>query len=234
MEQKEKRVYRICPCHSTDIEGIQTWLEDMAAKGLQLEKDSIFLGIWSFIQERPKRLQYRLEAVKSNGWASEEAPDAEVQETAEEMGWSYITKYRSFHIYCSADPNARPLNSDPAVQAITVRRLRREMILHFLFNCVYVFLMCYLRSMSLGQLFLNGAMLGAVYTLAVIGAFSWFVLDALVSVIYLQKACRRLKAGSPLDRRKPWSAWGCTVKTLPVIFCAVIILGLLSSLWYAT
>ena len=40
--------YRICPCFSYDVEGIQTWLEDMATQGLVLEADGTFLGIFTF------------------------------------------------------------------------------------------------------------------------------------------------------------------------------------------
>ena len=28
-----RHAYRTCPCFSFDVEGIQTWLEDMAAQG---------------------------------------------------------------------------------------------------------------------------------------------------------------------------------------------------------
>ena len=34
-----RKSHRICPCNAYDIEGIQSWLEDLAAEGLQLEKD---------------------------------------------------------------------------------------------------------------------------------------------------------------------------------------------------
>ena len=44
-DDKIRYAYRFCPCFRYDIEGIQTWLEDMAAQGLVLEADGIFLGI---------------------------------------------------------------------------------------------------------------------------------------------------------------------------------------------
>ena len=36
-DENIRYAYRICPCFSYDIEGIQTWLEDMASQGLVLE-----------------------------------------------------------------------------------------------------------------------------------------------------------------------------------------------------
>ena len=47
-EQKERLVYRTCPCFTNDIEGIQTWLEDLAKEGLFPQPDSRFLSVFSF------------------------------------------------------------------------------------------------------------------------------------------------------------------------------------------
>ena len=63
----EKYVHRTCPCYKWDVEGIQTWLEDMAAKGLHLEPDGGLFGIFSFLKGEPKQVRYRLTPVKESG-----------------------------------------------------------------------------------------------------------------------------------------------------------------------
>ena len=60
----EQYVHRTCPCYKWDVEEIQTWLEDMAAKGLHLEPDGGLFGIFSFLNGEPKQVRYRLTPVK--------------------------------------------------------------------------------------------------------------------------------------------------------------------------
>ena len=40
--------YRIPPCPAYDIPGMESWLEDLAAKGLHLSKDGFFGILTSF------------------------------------------------------------------------------------------------------------------------------------------------------------------------------------------
>ena len=63
-DENIRYAYRICPCFSYDIEGIQTWLEDMASQGLVLEADGTFLGIFTFQKTTPKKYRYRLAPIK--------------------------------------------------------------------------------------------------------------------------------------------------------------------------
>ena len=57
----------LIPCAMWDMERLESWLEDMAAKGLILEKDGFFLGFLSFIKAEPQNLAYRLEAADTKG-----------------------------------------------------------------------------------------------------------------------------------------------------------------------
>ena len=58
---KEKQtIHRICPCHRFDIEGIQTWLEDMAKDGWILEKGGYGLGTFTFQRSQPIRWSLRV------------------------------------------------------------------------------------------------------------------------------------------------------------------------------
>ena len=63
-EKKVKHVYRLCPCDRGDVEGIQSWLEDMAMEGLFLADDGVFCGVFTFERGLPKRVIYRLDVAQ--------------------------------------------------------------------------------------------------------------------------------------------------------------------------
>ena len=96
-EKKIHRSHRLCPCNPMDIEGIQTWLEDMAQDGLILEKESVFFGFWSFEKSTPQKVLYRLEVVQGKFLEDTDTPQLDMLETAEAMGWEYVTKYAEFN-----------------------------------------------------------------------------------------------------------------------------------------
>ena len=91
----EQYVHRTCPCYQWDVEGIQTWLEDMAAKGLHVEADGAFFGIFSFLKGEPKTVRYRLTPVKQKRgfFADNDVPDQEEQEFSESCGWEYVLRH---------------------------------------------------------------------------------------------------------------------------------------------
>lgn len=203
-EKKVQRSHRLCPCNPMDIEGIQSWLEDLALEGLILEQESVFFGFWSFIKIAPQRVQYRLEVIRGGFMEDTDSPREEVVETAEAMGWEYVTKYRSFYIYRSFDPIARPLNTDPAVQALTVKYLRKQTWTNLILDLLYALVLLFLRRSSFGFIFKDLAMIGPVYVLCYLGLFAFFIVRPITHVYYLQRSIRQLKNGGCLDRKKPW------------------------------
>lgn len=235
-EKKIKRSNRLCPCNPMDIEGIQTWLEDLALEGLILEQESVFCGFWSFEKTAPRRVQYRLEVIRTKFLEDSDCPRAEMVETAEAMGWEYVTRYRSFYIYRTFDPQARPLHTDPAVQALTVKALRRETLVNLVLDALYVLVMLFLRRTSFGLVFRDAATVGIVYTLCYLGLFAFFLIRPLTHVFYLQRAIKRLKAGCALDQKKPWkpkAAVWLAAKVIPVFLLIATIAGLLTGLKHA-
>ena len=56
------RCLRLPPCPPYDVEGMESWLSDMAAKGWRLEPDDFFFGLASFSRTEPGPVRYRLEA----------------------------------------------------------------------------------------------------------------------------------------------------------------------------
>lgn len=132
MKKKYKpgqHVYRIPPCPSYDIAGMEKWLADLAEKGLFLTKDGFFAGIATFEYGEPKKAKYRLEASQKSTsmWSDNNGePDPEQIEISLRYSWEYVAKCKDFFIYRSLDPSARELNTDPVVQAIALNAVKKR------------------------------------------------------------------------------------------------------------
>ena len=123
-------VYRLIPCPSFDVEGTESWLSDMAEQGLILTKDGLFMGFATFEKSRPQKIRYRLEAAPNGTsmWGPNEGePDEEFLELSKKYGWEYIAKRGDFHIYRSFSNEARELNTDPQVQAISLSKIKSRL-----------------------------------------------------------------------------------------------------------
>ena len=100
--------YRIPPCPAYDIPAMESWLEDMAAKGLHLTKDGFFGLFTTFEEGPPKKERFRLEPTdRRNGLFSEEYdPEDEAVQMLHQMGWTYRARRGQFYIYSTDDPGA--------------------------------------------------------------------------------------------------------------------------------
>jgi len=124
-----RRSLRLPPCPSCDVEGMESWLTDLAADGWLLEKEGVFAGIYSFVREGKTSVRYRLDAAeRSTGIFSENygEPDEEAVAIGERYGWDYVATCRDFHIWRTEDPEARELNTDPAVQEIAFSQVSKR------------------------------------------------------------------------------------------------------------
>ena len=129
--KKGQKTYRLAPCPAYDVEGMESWLSDMAEKGLFLAKDGFFAGIARFEYDTPRRAIYRLEAAqKSTSMWSENGgdPDPEHVELAEKYSWTYVGKRGNFHIYRSFEPVKRELHTDPEVQAMALSSVKKRQL----------------------------------------------------------------------------------------------------------
>jgi len=222
--KNRKYAYRLCPCNAVNIEGIQTWLEDLAAEGLLLEEDGAFLGIWRFRRTAPQQVRYRLEVVQQKFLDDTYGPQEEMLEAAEAMGWEYVTRYRFFYIYRTADPAARPFHTDPAVHALTVKKLKRQHNGELILDAIYVVLMACLRGSRFGNFYRDAAALGPWYTLSLLGLLLCLLLIPLSHVLWLRKYVNKLRRGEPLEDRREWKPGILRIaaaKVIPPILAAV-------------
>lgn len=143
---KEKQtIHRICPCHQYDIEGIQSWLEDMAKDGWTLEQGGYGLGTFTFRRSNPTRCKYRLEVV----FAGRKYPDrSNYLEMLKDFGWTHVTDFQGFDIFRTDDLNAVEISTDPVVQAMTLKKLKRNAINRVVFLLIYGFFLLINKRLS--------------------------------------------------------------------------------------
>lgn len=227
--------YRTCPCFAYDVEGIQTWLEDMATQGLVLEADGTFLGFFTFQKTTPRKCRYRLAPIKDKkGFFSDssDGPSEEEQEFSEKCGWEYLVRYGSFYIYRATGENVRPLHTDPTVHAMAlgaIKKKQREAI----FTAISYFIIYSIASHELFNFFRAGAVIGLAFLLSLIGYGFWLVGSSIAAIVRLSRYQKRLQQGDDLEQSKNWKEKAlfvrCT-KLFPIVCFLVFLFGWLHSL----
>ena len=123
-----KHHYAFPPCASYDLEGTECWLEEMAQKGLRLRaEDPFFCGIAVFERSEPKETRYRLQAQTAQKGLFDDGFQEEEEEhtLCERYGWEYVGNRWQFSVYRTDDAQARELNTDPAIQSLTLRQVEK-------------------------------------------------------------------------------------------------------------
>ena len=122
---EETRVYRLPPCPAYDIVATQTWLEQLARQGLQLERFTAGVGVFTRVEAA--HIRYRLDAyTPSENPLDETGPTKQAVALAEEFGWDYVCRRGQFAIYRTEDPAAPELHTDRKLQALSLRTLEKQ------------------------------------------------------------------------------------------------------------
>ena len=222
--------YRIPPCPAGDIPAMESWLEDMAAKGLHLSKDGFFGPTVSFEEGPPRRERFRLEPTdtKSGLFSNEYEPEVEAVQLHHQMGWTWRARRGQFHIYSSDDPDAPELHTDPQIQAMTMaaltKFLRKKVTNALALSLFYAILYFGDAIISLTL------MLGTPLILMFTGLMLWDLASILKGLWTLTRWRNQLRLGEPLPhrsdyRRKTWQYRGTEFlrKVLWILFflCAI-------------
>ena len=202
MKEEKRRKKIVCtPCPSYDIAGTEGWLEEMAGEGWLLAPESLF-GIWATFEARDpgdtRPVRYRLDAAgEPTGWIfGSSRPDEEKVQSYREMGWEYVTFHGEFYLYRSFNREAEELNTDPAVQAIALKKVGSKMKGQ-LFSLIFWLVLYPLAGLG-GYLLTAALLLGtpffAIFTLS----FLLSVYCNLRGILHLRKVRRQLRSGEPL------------------------------------
>lgn len=199
-----KRLYRLPPCPDYDVEGTESWLEDMAKQGWLLAQDGVFLGVAAFERGEPQALRYRLAAAKEPTGifsASMGYPDREEQAISADLGWEYVGTRGDFYIYRSADPAARELDTDPKVQALALEAVRKRQKSQLITGILYctVYPIIFLRGTVVLPLVGVGAPFLMLWALVL-----WLLAGSVAEYRHLRRLKKQLSAGQSLSHRSDW------------------------------
>lgn len=228
---ENKYRYRIPPCPAYDIPGMESWLEDLAAKGLHLSKDGFFGLLTSFEEGPPKKERFRLEPTDRKGglFSEEYDPEDEQIQLLHQMGWTYRARRGQFHIYSSDDPVAPELNTDPQVQAVTMSALTqflRKKVTNALFTTLlYLFL-------YFGDILISSALLlGTPLVLLFAGLMLWDLGCSLKALFVLVRWRNQLRRGQPLPHRSDYRRSGWRYLTTEFLRKSLWVLFFLCAAW---
>ena len=235
-ENAIKHVHKLCPCDRCNVEGLQSWLEDMAAEGLFLAKDGVFCGVFSFERRSPRKVTYRLDVAQKRKPRFVDSGDELTDEELElyrSMGWEYMLRYGDFRVYCSADRGAPELNTESEAHAITISLLKKKHRSSFINAILMVLFWLVCSNGFLRYGFRMAVEVGVAFTLCVYAIMLWAVIVPLASAFRFRRYERRLLEGDSLNRRVDWKksapiSFG--VRILPILLCLGVAGGLLSAL----
>ena len=137
----KEKIWRPLPFDVTQFQRMESWLEDMAAKGWLLTDEILPLMV-QFQRSEPKQRRYRIIPVTDRI-----APGAEEDEIAlyETYGWTHIYQRRGMEIFCTDYPNAEELFTDAA--SFTMRA-KRHLLGHGLaILCIVLLFLWIIRSL---------------------------------------------------------------------------------------
>ena len=223
--------YRIPPCPAYDIPGMESWLEDLAAKGLHLSKDGFFGILTSFEEGPPKKERFRLEPTDRKGglFSEEYDPEDEQVQLLHQMGWTYRARRGQFHIYSSDDPGAPELNTDPQVQAVTMSALTqflRKKVTNALFTTL-LYLILYFGDILISSTLLLGTPLVLLFA----GLMLWDLGCSLKALIVLVRWRNQLRRGQPLPHRSDYRRSGWRYLTTEFLRKSLWVLFFLCAAW---
>lgn len=238
-EKTIRYVHRLCPCDPCDVEGIQSWLEDLAAKGLFLIEDGVFCGVFSFERRLPGKVKYRLDVAQKRKPrfldSGDELTDEEL-EIYRSMGWEYLLRYGDFRVYRSVEQDAPELNTESETHAITIRLLKQKHRSTFVFSALYAIAFLFLPNGVLRYPYRESAAIGLLFTFCTYGVILVVWIDLLLRLFRFRGYEKRLLAGDTLNHRKEWkktAPGSYFVRALPILLFFGVVIGLLSALSHA-
>ena len=117
-----KSVYKLTPVSDYDIQGLESWLQDMALRGLYLKKYRPLFC--TFIPGPARKTRYRIEPCRR--LPDDDLP-ADMLELYEQYGWECVGDVnREMLIFSTQDENAPELHTDPAIQGEQWKKLYKR------------------------------------------------------------------------------------------------------------
>lgn len=234
-----KLIYKVAPVSAYDVRGMESWLEDMARRGLHVRQCQI--RSCSFEPGLPRQTRYRIEPCRTQG---EEIPRSMVA-LYRDFGWELVCDlYLDLALFSSQDPDASELHTDPELLGElfqNVYRSKRWWAWSYLLGDIFITtnslwrLSFYLHPQSLSSTWAPPLIFLPIFAflsifIVVRNLLHWSDLR------HLSRTVRQLKAGIPLEHRAPcpkrrWINWISLLSD--AVFWALLAVALLLFLPYS-
>lgn len=221
-----KHIYKLTPVSMYDAQGLESWLEDMAKRGLFLKK---FGSIWCSFEKGPAQaLRYRVEPVREQdsdeGWGR----PSPMKELYQDFGWSCTANIgSSMLIFSTGDENAPELHTDPELQSGLWKKLYRRARWSFWFQ---ILLMTVVIAMLCIQLWTGNFVRSLITsTTPIILLYLPLILfqipDSWAELQKLALMVGQLEAGVPLNHRSFYPRRNRR-EAVSLVLAVVLLLGL--------
>ena len=197
----------LVPCPDYDVPAMESWLEEQALHGWFLSKDDgFFLGLACFDAGSPRRVRYRLDAIpKEKAFADFPENKAAAIELAQELGWEYVTERKEFLFYRCMDETLPELNTDPAVQALSLKRVQSALSGRIFNVCYFLFLYPFLNlSLRFPAVLLSVLTLGTLRFLGLFFIMAVLLIGAVRDWRRLKKLRSHLRSGGRIEHTNGW------------------------------
>lgn len=223
MKDKVKKVHRMLPCPAYDIEGVESWLEDMAKEGLLLDKKSPFgSSFLRFVPAMPQKVRYRLEP-KVKGLEHNWEPPEEARGLAANYGWEFVCAFEMFYIYRTVRAHAPEMNTDNLVQAASLKRLKKDLVSSLF--CQFVTAGFALSSFG-REPFRFLVTFGSIYVVLFVLFFLGAVWTAAFRLHHILRLRKKLKSNIPTNHNKDWKKGAFLHKAVRVSSLSLWLLAL--------
>ena len=224
---KDAQYKELRPANVYDVAANETWLEDMAHQGYRLVGMTGWSGV--FEKAEPFTCRYRMQPLSKK----EKRPPEEMVEVYRELGWEYAgTIPGTFHVWRCENPDTPELDTDPVVQGMGYRYLRRKMrkdlISSVLLLVVLAALCVFLPGMA------STPLLDTVEQFApgqlTVGTLAAILLVVLMTcqMRSMRRLLRFLDAGIPLERSRPYRHQKWLARALAAVLGLSLVLDFFS------
>ena len=218
-----KKVLKLTPVSLYDVRGVESWLEDMARRGLFLKRLRPTLS--AFERGPARQVRYRLEPFRH----ADEVPQT-MLDLYQDFGWEFICQVNSeLLVFSTQDLDAPEPHSDPELQGELWRKLyrskRRGLIVSLILDLV-VAVCAGITLFQDGTPILNLLTTSVLWSFVVLAALLYRLPQSWTDVKRLALIVQQLEEGVPLDHRTtyPRRRWSEAVYTALAILLLVLLI----------
>jgi len=220
-------VYKLIPVDYLDLPGTESWLEDMAARGLYLEHMG---GSFArFSKDESGNVRYRLEPERTTFDKQEE-----FDTIMAEKGWEYICPVKGSRccVYLARDLHAPEIHTDPIVQGHVLGKLVRRETRSMIFSTVLLIaaLCFFVYSLSHSDLALRLVEEASVYHLLfplLVPLGIWGMVLSTLRLRELRNIQTELSAGFPFRKEGRTSKTNYPARLFSPIILALLLVSVL-------